>query len=100
MENEEEQAEVFKSFRFDLDLKISDGNEDLVLDIDEPKKVSHNGHKIMNYIFDSNPQKLDIFSSFIDNFVNYPTLFYHKLYRKMFLLGSERTRAICKKLVI
>lgn len=87
--NEKQLRALLNSFKNDLDLKLDDHNEELNFDIeDEPKKVSHNGHKLLNFIFDSNPSKLDVFSSFVDNFANSPGIFYHKIYRKMFLMGD------------
>lgn len=53
--------------------------------------MNASGHKLINYILDGNPLKMDIFMSFIDNFSVYPVCFYHRMFRKMLTLGGKPT---------
>lgn len=53
----------------------------------------------MSYILDNNPEKTNIFLTFIDNFSNYPICYYHRLFRKMMILGGEPTVKVFQKLV-
>lgn len=56
---------------------------------DESKGISTNGHKLLNFILDSNPKKTDLFSSFIENFGLYPINFYPRMIRKIIRMANE-----------
>ena len=43
---------------------------------------------------------MDIFLSFVDNFSVYPICFYHRLFRKMMVLGDKKSVNILKELAI
>lgn len=90
---------MFKALLIDNELKSQESEVDLTyLSEEEPKRIYSNGHKLINFILDNNPKKLDIFQSFIDNFSNYPVCFYHRLFRKMLILGGQQNVKIWQKL--
>jgi len=64
----------------------------------EPKKIYVNGHKLINYIIDNNPKNMDIYLSFIDNFSNYPICFYHRLFRKIMVMGGLDSVKLLQKI--
>lgn len=53
--------------------------------------IAANGHKILNFILDSNPKKNNIFSPFIENFSIYPISFYPRMLRKLIRMGNQST---------
>ena len=78
-------------FANDNSLKANEtGDFSYVVD-EESKRIYSNGHKLVNFILDSNPLVLDIFSSFLENFSTYPVCFYQRLFRKMLKLGNSET---------
>ena len=83
-------------FTNDTSLKANETEDISSLVDEESKRIYSNGHKLVNFILDSNPLLLDIFNSFLDNFSSYPVCFYQRLFRKMLKLGKEETLAMFK----
>lgn len=67
---------------------------------DDPKGMSSNGHKVMHYIWDYNPEKAELFLNFLDNFANYPANFYNRFLRKVIRLGDRTTRDNLKRIAL
>jgi hypothetical protein len=53
--------------------------------------IAANGHKILNFVLDSNPKKNNIFAPFIENFTIYPISFYPRMLRKVIRMGNQST---------
>jgi hypothetical protein len=75
----------------DKDLKESEEIDVGMFDEMGSKGILANGHKLLNYVLDSNPKKNDMFAPFIENFSLYPLNFYPRMLRKLIRMGNSET---------
>jgi hypothetical protein len=88
----EELTKFILSCSHDKDLKEQETEIDTSIFTDDALTgIAANGHKILNFILDSNPKKNNIFSPFIENFSIYPISFYPRMLRKLIRMGNQST---------
>lgn len=89
--NHEELKHFIVSCSHDKDLKEQETEVDNAMFDENSMGIASNGHKLLNYVLDSNPKKNDIFAPFIENFSIYPVSFYPRMLRKLIRMGNQDT---------
>jgi hypothetical protein len=99
LEDEERMYNFLKNCSLDPDLKQQDQSGfSLVVTEENFKSVSSGAHKLMHFIWDSNPTKTPLFMGLLERYAASPLNFYNRLFRKIFRMGSTKVRDICLSL--
>ncbi len=88
--------QFLKNCSLDPELKQTDqAGFSLVVSEENFKSVSAGAHKLMHFIWDSNPTKTPLFMGLLERYSASPLNFYNRLFRKIIRIGSSRTSDIC-----
>lgn len=72
----------------------------MIVSEEDFKSISSSAHKLMHFVWDCNPSKTPLFMGVLERYQASPLNFYNRFFRKVFRIGSEKTRQISDKITI